>query len=86
VCVCVLAGAREVLEETGVRVATKSLRVLCLWESVYAPSVKDHSLSSHHVIVFLSATAADKTPVLRPQPEEVRVWVKLGLGLILLEC
>jgi len=78
------AGAREVLEETGLTVPTSDMEMLCLFESVY-PMQTDHILQaggikSHSLIVFFKVTCPkEQLSKLRLQQAETDLcaWVPL---------
>lgn len=79
------AGAREVLEETGLQLCPSSMRMVCLWESVYPTSaeacIKSGQVKGHFVAVFVSALVPDEElPKLRLQQAECDrcVWVPLA--------
>lgn len=79
------AGAREVLEETGLSVATDSFSPVCAWESVY-PTTHQQCLEvgqvkGHSLVVFLvGAVPEDELPRLRLQRAECDMcaWVPLS--------
>lgn len=52
------AGAREVEEETGLKIDKNSMKPLCLWESLFPTRLEAGPFTSHHIILFFTAKLA----------------------------
>lgn len=75
------AGAREVLEETGLSVDAEALVLVGLWESAF-PTTAEECLargvqSGHHLVVYYRGRVKGDSPQLKLCPDEVdaAVWV-----------
>jgi 8-oxo-dGTP pyrophosphatase MutT (NUDIX family) len=64
-------GAREVLEETGIKVNMSSMVPLCIWESVYPTRVDLGDPKAHHFVVYYTALA-DTAPL--PSSSSASSW------------
>mmetsp|Transcript_12419 Transcript_12419/g.23031 ORF Transcript_12419/g.23031 Transcript_12419/m.23031 type:complete len:299 (+) Transcript_12419:39-935(+) len=57
------AGARELEEETGLKIHSAQCQILCLWESTYPlsfdPLLKKNAITHHHLVVYVLASLSD---------------------------
>ena len=79
------AGAREVLEETGLHIEQSQMTPVALWESAFPTSadecVSSGGLSGHHLVVYFSASPLLTTTCLLKCKFLKLIWKCLGTVL-----